>query len=410
MRNGLGTLVLAAALVAPPAAAVHTDQYQIPYFGLASAHVGTDTARDSDEALGFQVTFGVPLESAVNAVELRFFDAAMTRRDGKDDYQTGLMVDYVREFGSFGGPADGRAFRGIKPFVSLGVGFVDEDVRGEKHLHLAANLGGGVLIPIGFKGWALRFDARVQPQSNSHSAPGESLLIDTVINLGLQLPMTLFFDRPAVLGPAEECPVAVVDPESGRRDCAADSDGDGVGDRVDACPGTRGGTVVDARGCARPHAPTEEKRKDDSKDDVDGDSVADAVDACPGTQSGLQVDERGCVVAQKTSVQGVTFLESSAQLTEQGRQTLDGVAETLKAQENLKIEIAGHTDSVGSEAFNTLLSQQRADAVRAYLIEKGIDERRVTAVGYGELEPIDTDDTEEGRSANRRVEFRITTE
>jgi outer membrane protein OmpA-like peptidoglycan-associated protein len=297
-------------------------------------------------------------------------------------------------------PDDDRFFAGIKPFVSGGLGFIQEDVLATKHMHLGVDLGGGVMVPLGFSGWAARLDARAQGQSNSQSVGGKSFLVDYVATLGVQIPMTLFFDRPVSLKPAEDCPIAVVDPESGRRDCAADSDGDGVGDGVDQCPGTQLGTAVDNKGCPKSTAAT----------DDDGDGVANEGDKCPNTQRGLKVDDAGCVVAQKTAIQGVTFQPNSARLTPEGKQTLDGVAETLRAQEDLKVEIAGHTDNIGSDAYNTLLSQQRADAVRKYLVEKGIEESRMTAVGYGELEPVASNDTEEGRRANRRVEFRISTD
>ena len=213
--------------------------------------------------------------------------------------------------------------------------------------------------------------------------------------------MTWFFDRPAaVVAPVEDCPVAVVDPATGRKDCSADSDGDGVGDRVDECPGTPSGTPVNRQGCARSQL----------NNDTDGDGVENEDDECPGTQPGLKVNRKGCVVEQNTSLRGVTFQPNSDRLTPEGRTTLDGVAATLDGQKDLKSEIAGHTDSLGSEAYNTLLSQRRADSVRSYLISKGIDGQRLTAVGYGELEPTDSNDTDAGRKNNRRVEFRLTTD
>jgi OmpA-OmpF porin, OOP family len=277
-------------------------------------------------------------------------------------------------------------------------------VRADKHLHFGASVGGGVLVPLGFNGVAVRLDGRVQPQANNESCPNAVVcddaadyLIDYQVNLGLQIPMTLFFDRPVKMAPAEDCPIAVVDPDSGRRDCASDADGDGIFDGVDECPDSPAGTAVDRKGCPKAAV----------SDDADKDGVPNKKDKCPDTPAGLQVDETGCVVAQKTAIQGVTFQPNSARLTEEGRQTLEGVAATLKQQDDLKVEIAGHTDSVGSDAYNTLLSQQRAEAVRAYLIEKGIEESRMGAVGYGELEPVASNETEEGRRTNRRVEFRI---
>lgn len=381
---------------AAPAGAVNTERYPIPYFGVAADRILTDSVRDADDGTGFQLTLGVPLQSPRGAVELRYLDAGFDGAAGSNDGQSSLFVDYVRNYGPLGSRGEGF-LAGIKPFWSAGFGFIEEDVAARKHLHFGASLGGGVLLPLGFKGWAARLDARVVPQANNESVAGESTLIDYHLGLGLQVPMTLFFDRPVTLAPPAECPLAVVG-ASGRRDCAADSDGDGVRDGDDACPSTAAGSLVDRRGCPATRMSS----------DSDGDGVLNARDRCPGTQRDLQVDETGCVVAQNTALRGVTFEPDSSQLTVRGRQTLDDVASTLNGQESLKVEIAGHTDSVGSEAYNMLLSQQRAEAVRTYLVEKGVADERMSAVGYGELEPLESNETDEGRLANRRVEFRIT--
>ena len=74
------------------------------------------------------------------------------------------------------------------------------------------------------------------------------------------------------------------------------------------------------------------------------------------------------------------------------------------------MELAGHTDSVGSEAYNQQLSQRRAESVRNYLLDLGVDPDQLTAVGYGESKPIRSNDTEEGRERNRRVEFNVVSE
>jgi outer membrane protein OmpA-like peptidoglycan-associated protein len=74
---------------------------------------------------------------------------------------------------------------------------------------------------------------------------------------------------------------------------------------------------------------------------------------------------------------------------------------------SLRIEISGHTDNIGAESFNELLSQRRADAVVGYLVEKGIDKNRLSAKGYGQSNPVDSNDTAEGRASNRRTEFEI---
>lgn len=407
MRKLIGIAALSAGLWAVPAAAVNTEGYQIPYFGAAAGYLLTDGVRRSDDGDGYQFTIGVPLKKGSEAVEIRLFDYAYKRFDREKNFQTGLFVDYVTDFGRSGEESGAGFISAIKPFASIGVGFVEEDTFKDKHLHFGGSLGGGLLIPIPFKGWAVRLDGRIQGQLNKEScqpkgAPGAcekqvDFLVDYQVNLGLQIPLTLFFDRPVPVAPVKDCPVAVVDAETGRRDCAADSDRDGVGDPLDQCPGTAPGTVVNRQGCPRSTVSS----------DADGDGVANVQDKCPGTQAGFKVDGAGCVIAQTTSIAGVSFDPDSARLTAEGRSTLDGVATTLQGQSGLQVEIAGHTDSVGSDAYNTLLSQQRAEAVRSYLIEKGVDGNRLTAVGYGEAEPVASNDTEEGRISNRRVEFRI---
>ena len=80
----------------------------------------------------------------------------------------------------------------------------------------------------------------------------------------------------------------------------------------------------------------------------------------------------------------------------------------MKQAGNIRVEIAGHTDNIGTKDFNKKLSQRRADAVRSFLTSRGIDPRRVTALGYGEEKPLSSnDDEEDGRELNRRVEFKV---
>ena len=274
-----GVLLAAlSSLWALPASAVNTEKHPIPYFVFSPQYLITDSVRNSDNGTGYQLTFGVPLESGNSAVELRYFDAGYERPgDRRDNYQTGLLIDYVRDFGAIGGDGANGFFGSIKPFALVGGGFVEEDIFSDKHLHLTLDVGGGVIVPFGFtnafNGRAVRLDTHVQAQANDETCPAgntngcskkASSLIDYAINLGIQIPMTWFFDRPvAAVAPAEDCPVAVVDPATGRKDCSADSDGDGVGDGVDECPGTPSGTPVNRQGCARSQL----------NNDTDGDGV-----------------------------------------------------------------------------------------------------------------------------------------
>ena len=86
---------------------------------------------------------------------------------------------------------------------------------------------------------------------------------------------------------------------------------------------------------------------------------------------------------------------------------LDRLVALLSDIPSLKIEISGHTDNVGSVSFNELLSQRRADAVVNYLVGKGVDKKRLSAKGYGQSKPVDSNNTAEGRALNRRTEFEI---
>lgn len=107
------------------------------------------------------------------------------------------------------------------------------------------------------------------------------------------------------------------------------------------------------------------------------------------------------------TLKDVNFDTNSANLKSSSFQSLDELAELLLLKEKLKIELAGHTDSDGEADMNLDLSQRRADAVRNYLIKKGVPSNRVTAVGYGETQPIATNSTDEGKALNRRTEVRI---
>jgi OOP family OmpA-OmpF porin len=179
--------------------------------------------------------------------------------------------------------------------------------------------------------------------------------------------------------------------------CRLDSDGDGVYDEDDRCANTPAGTEVDARGCPVPV-------------DSDGDGVYDDDDRCANTPRGTQVDARGCPVlfeAEGTALvlEGVTFETSSANLAGESRAILDRVAESLRANPEVRVRVEGHTDNTGSRAFNVQLSQQRAESVVAYLVSQGVSAGQLEARGVGPDEPIADNGTREGRARNRRVEL-----
>ncbi len=166
---------------------------------------------------------------------------------------------------------------------------------------------------------------------------------------------------------------------------ARDSDGDGVPDDADACPGTPPGIQVDASGCAV---------------DSDGDGVSDDVDACPNTPGGAIVDHRGCWV-----VKGVKFDYKKWDVKPQFNTNLNNIINILKRNPGLKIRIEGHTDNVGSKKYNLGLSGKRAKAIKAYLVKNGVGQSRITTIGYGLSKPIAGNDTKKGRALNRRAEL-----
>jgi len=103
-------------------------------------------------------------------------------------------------------------------------------------------------------------------------------------------------------------------------------------------------------------------------------------------------------------IEGVNFATDSSKITPAGQATLAEAADGIK-QSGVAYEVGGHTDSVGSDSYNQRLSERRANAVKNDLISRGVPASQLTAVGYGETRPVASNDTAEGRAANRRVEI-----
>ncbi len=177
-----------------------------------------------------------------------------------------------------------------------------------------------------------------------------------------------------------------------------DDDGDGVADVVDRCPREVG--VADNAGCPDP--------------DRDGDGVVDRLDNCPeqpGTAANHGCKDQQLVVLAGSELQildAVYFKHDKAIIEKRSYKLLDNVARVLAAHPELtRVEIGGHTDSQGDDAYNLDLSRRRAEAVRIYVIDRGIPADRLTAQGYGETVPIADNATAIGRAKNRRVVFAV---
>jgi OOP family OmpA-OmpF porin len=192
--------------------------------------------------------------------------------------------------------------------------------------------------------------------------------------------------------PAAPAPVPEPKPEPKPEPVVAapvDSDRDGVFDPQDQCPNSPAGYPVDGRGC---------------NIDSDKDGVLDPADKCPNTPEGFKVNEEGCPVKATLHL---NFATDSNAVDAEGAAKVNTFAGYLKGSPACKVTIVGHTDSVGSEAYNQKLSVKRAEKVKTMLIEDGIDASRLFTDGEGEAMPIATNETPEGRAENRRIEVEL---
>lgn len=218
------------------------------------------------------------------------------------------------------------------------------------------------------------------------------------------------------------------------RGCPRDSDGDGVPDYKDKCPDTPEAAwgLVDEDGCPLdsdddevpdyldkcPDTPIEALGFVDENGcdlDSDNDGVPDYKDECrsvpgPKANKGCPVVKREVRQLLQKAMQGIEFETGKATIKQKSFPLLDQIAATFIENKNYIIEVQGHTDNTGKDEVNRKLSDKRANAVKDYLVNKGVPAARMTAVGYGPDKPIADNSTKAGRAKNRRVEFNITFE
>jgi OOP family OmpA-OmpF porin len=288
------------------------------------------------------------------------------------------------------------------PFVAVGVGGIHYTATYElttenRTNKVTADYGGGFKYFLS-DNVALRADVR-------HIIPFDSMHNNLLATIGL----TFAFGgaKPAPAPVAEPAPAPVPAPVA--KPEPVDSDKDGVPDELDKCPGTPAGVAVDKDGCPL---------------DSDNDGVPDYLDKCPGTPAGQKVDKDGCPppVVQEVKPKAA----AAPEIIEKGRTTLrvlfdtnkdvikknsfkdvDNLVNVMKQYPDLNVVIEGHTDNVGSAAYNKKLSQKRAEAVKKYMVSKGIDAKRITAQGFGFEKPIADNATKAGKAKNRRVEAAV---
>ncbi|MEQ1570774.1 MAG: OmpA family protein, partial [Myxococcota bacterium] len=236
-------------------------------------------------------------------------------------------------------------------------------------------------------------------------------------------------DGDGVLDAADACKGEAEDKDSFEDENGCpdpDNDGDTVLDADDACRDVKG--TVATKGCPDADADGLVDDEDECVNDAgplasfgcpdrDGDRVPDFRDDCPDEKAPEGIDASrsdGCMkkfyIAEDKIVilEKVQFASGKAVIQKASFEMLDGIAATLGKQKGIKkMQVEGHTDSVGDDAKNLKLSQARADAVKTYLVSKGVEADRLVAIGFGETKPVGDNATKAGQDQNRRVEFNI---
>jgi OmpA-OmpF porin, OOP family len=214
-------------------------------------------------------------------------------------------------------------------------------------------------------------------------------------------------DGDGIAGDADKCPNLAEDKDGFEDEDGCpdpDNDKDGIPDALDKCPNqpeTVNG-IDDEDGCP--------------EIDADGDGILGSRDKCPDepeTVNGYK-DDDGCpdevpVAIKKFTgvIEGINFKTGQANILPGSYAILDRAVVVLKEYPDIRLEISGHTDSIGKADYNRDLSQRRADAVKTYFIANGVDAARLSSIGYGLDRPVADNQTESGRSKNRRTEFRL---
>jgi outer membrane protein OmpA-like peptidoglycan-associated protein len=190
----------------------------------------------------------------------------------------------------------------------------------------------------------------------------------------------------------DQCPNSLKNIPIDETGCMVDFDKDGIGDLNDQCIETLAGATTNSKGC---------------EIDSDHDGITDSRDLCNNTAKNTMVNIVGCKKDEPLMLKKVNFAIASDVLLPESLQQLETIVTTLKHHPKINIEITGHTDNKGKKALNLVLSHKRATMVKNYFIRKGLNKEHITAVGYGESQPISNNQTEQGRNENRRVELII---
>ena len=284
-----------------------------------------------------------------------------------------------------------KASKSFQPFVLLGGGSGKFDPSGQKSDTRTQLFGGfGAFGDLGERfSWRGDFRAVKTDGSGAVDPFGQ---IGITVFLGKVSPYPLRdSDGDGVPDVNDRCPGTPPGQPVDEHGCEfpPDSDGDGVRDDQDACPDTPAGVAVDSRGCPL---------------DSDGDGVPDYKDKCPNTRAGAKVDEDGCYALPEEPITfTILFDTDKSDIRADQVATIRRGLELLRQYPTADAVIEGHADYRGRQAYNQALSERRAASVRDYLVAGGIDADRLSTVGYGETRPVADNDTPEGQQQNRRA-------
>jgi OOP family OmpA-OmpF porin len=382
-----------------------------------------DDGRIADDDAGVTLAFGRTLSTNWDA-QISLFGSEHDRAGGDLLELQGIGLSANRVF-----YREGR----VNPFLSVGIARTKTILKpGADQSNLTALYGGGLLINLGRlrdDGKAIQLRADLGARRGLSDENGEKF-VDYVAGIGLQYSWggsttrrVLDTDGDGVTDDLDKCPGTPAGTAVDGSGCPLpmDDDGDGVTNDIDKCPGTPAGAKVDASGCeldsdgdgvgdSRDQCPnTPAGAKVDEKGcelDTDGDGVVDSADKCPDTPKGDRVDAAGCSFKEEIKLPGVVFETGKADLKPESLPVLEGAIATLKRYPDLNIEVAGHTDSRGSDALNLDLSSRRAETVLKYLRDGGVT-NLLKSRGYGERQPVASNNNDEGRQQNRRVVLRV---
>lgn len=362
-----------------------------------------DAGYASDENFGLSIghdyrgpfRFDIELRSFENDIDRREFESGPNNL-GRETVDTrSLAFNFWYDFNHLG------AFR---PYLGLGVGYADLELRGGADDEIPFGQAGvGVnwfftdrlALDVGYR-YFLGDDPDFERSNRlvKSEYEGQSYTVGLRFNFFSGAGEIGDSDGDGVNDRADRCPGTPRNASVDRDGCAVDGDNDGVADYLDECPNTPPGTEVNNIGC-------------EISNDTDNDGVVNAKDQCPGTPPGEPVLSTGCSASQSQVLEGVNFELNSATLTREAREQCREVARLMAGSKGFDVEVQGHTDNQGDKAYNQRLSQERAESFKQCLVTEGVDEARLTAAGYGEAQPIADNDTASGRARNRRVELEV---